>query len=140
MTELEEIQELYRNYLAEAEEVVRTKKFADGIWGFGKHPADHPCHGKLLEDLEAALCAFEKRDPSSEQIREVLSFIYSAPQENRGIPSIYWLLIAAHKLTLPLIGRLDPADARALGRRYGADYPRRTRLPAQDQVFAALER
>ena len=80
MNELERIQELYRGYLAEAEEVLRTKKVTDGLWGFGKHPADHPCHGKFLEDLEAAL-----------------------------------------------------------GERYGADYPRRTRLPAQDQVFAALK-
>ena len=55
MNELERIQELYRGYLAEAEEVLRTKKVTDGLWGFGKHPADHPCHGKFLEDLEAEI-------------------------------------------------------------------------------------
>ena len=137
MNELERIQELYRGYLAEAEEVLRTKKVTDGLWGFGKHPADHPCHGKFLGDLEAALG--ELADLPSAQIREILAYVYRAPLEKRRDPSIHWLLIAAHKLTLPLLDRLDPADARALGERYGADYPRRTRLPAQDQVFAALK-
>ena len=81
----------------------------------------------------------ELADLPSAQIREILAYVYRAPLEKRRDPSIHWLLIAAHKLTLPLLDRLDPADARALGERYGADYPRRTRLPAQDQVFAALK-
>ena len=55
-------------------------------------------------------------------------------------PSVYWMLLAVHGLTQPLIARLRPEDAQAMYLWYQKAYPRRERLPVQNQVLEALKR
>ena len=52
----------------------------------------------------------------------------------------YWMLLAVHGLSLPLIGRLSAPDADGLYRSYAKAYRRWERLPVQEQVLAALKK
>ena len=70
----------------------------------------------------------------------MLAYIYRAPSEHREPLTAYWMLQAVHGLTVPLIGFLDPSDARTLGEEYAGTYRRRDRFPAQKKALAALKK
>lgn len=137
MTLLEELQSLYAGYLIKAQQLERERKPADGLLGMGNGPASDPCHDRFAQELESLLRRMDSL-PSSE-LFQALSWIYNAPLSHRDIPTAYWMLQAVHGLTVPLIPRLSPEDARALRMQYQEAYPRWERLPAQKQVLAALK-
>ena len=140
MTGLAEIRSLYQEYLDAAERVERERKPGDGLFGLGKKPSDDPCHERFTTALETALRDFAAPGPDSRQVREVLAHIYEAPVEHREPASAYWMLNAVHGFTLELIERLSTEDAAALLARYAEAFPRRERLPVQQQVYTALKR
>ena len=139
MSGLPEIRALYDAYLETALALEADRKPGQGLLGFGKKPADDPCHPQFAEDLRVALAELEAEDPDSARRRAVLELILFAPTEHREPLSVYWMLVAVHGLTPSLIRGLDPADAAALGDRYGKTYPRWERLPIQKDVFRALK-
>lgn len=137
---LDSIQALYHDYLAKAEVCERNRKPAEGLLGFGKKPADDPCHDQFASDLEQALRQLTEQSPTSQTIRNVLSYIYEMPLQHQEPVSIRWMLEAVHGLTHDLIGGLHSADAEKLLKQYEANYPRRTRLPVQNQICDALRK
>ncbi|MCR5089506.1 MAG: hypothetical protein K6C08_08350 [Oscillospiraceae bacterium] len=130
----------YETYLEQALTAERNRKPGEGLFGFGKKPADDPCHDRFVADLEAMLTEFGETAPSSEETAGVLRRMYEAPRINREPQSAYWVLLAVQKLTLPLIERLDSEDTAKLLEYYRKAYPRRERLPVQDQILAALKK
>lgn len=140
MALLEELQGLYQAYREQFQQQERARKPLSGVFGLGAGPGDAPCHQQFSQELERLLEDAAARGLPSGEIRQALEFIYRDPQELRGSRenAVYWMLLAAHRLTLPLAAQLDPADAGALYEAYQRDYPRRNRLPAQKEVSAAL--
>jgi len=65
--------------------------------------------------------------------------MYSVPLKHRDNNMIYWMFTAVHTLALDLIACLDRPDAEALFLKYGRDYPRWERLPAQKKTLKALK-
>lgn len=139
MTTLDGIRCLYTGYLSEARLVEQERKPTDGLLGFGPKPADAPCHDRFAKDLESLLDAIMEEEPGPALVREVLTYIYRAPLENREPLSAYWMLLAVHGLTVGLIDKLDRADAEKLWKQYQKDYPRWDRLPAQEEVLSLLK-
>lgn len=139
MTELERIQRLYQDYLAEVDRLERARKPGEGLLGMGGGPADAPCHDRFAKDLETVLRALSGARLPPDQVRAVLEYIYHIPVEHRDSKTAYWMLAAVHSLTLELAGQLAPADAKALRGQYTRDYPRWERLPAQKRVLSALD-
>ena len=129
------VRDIYRDYIQKAEELEKARKFTDGLFGFGSKPADHPCQDQFVTDLEAVLTEEEIDDS---EVRPILQFMYTKPQEHRKPESIYWMLLAVHGLTERLIDRLPPEEAADLLRQYEKDYPRWGRLPCQKKVIAKL--
>lgn len=134
------IRALYETYLDTVEMLERNRKPGDGIFGLKGGPADDPCHDRFADDLEAAIADFSAQEPSSEEIRGVLEYMYDLPSSHRDSKTAYWMLIAVHGLTPPLIGGLSAADAAALCERYGSEYRRWERLPVQKQVLNVLKK
>lgn len=138
---INEICALYDAYLEKVEELERNRKVTDGLLGITKGPKDDPCHDWFADELEIRLSDFAAADPSPEEIRSLLEYMYRAPLENRDNHIIYWMFTAVHSLVLEtdLIGRLDRKDASDLYRQYSEDYPRWERLPAQKKTLKALK-
>lgn len=134
------IRALYETYIDTVETLERNRKPGDGLLGLKPGPADDPCHDRFADELGAAIAEYASEGPSSEEARAVLEHIYTLPSAHREPQSIYWMLVAVHGLTPPLIDRLSPADANALARLYAGEYRRWERLPAQQQVLAALKK
>lgn len=137
---MNELEELYRAYLEKVIQLEKERKPGDGLFGIGKSPADDPCHDKFAEELENLLNRFAVRNPESAEIREVVSFIYRMSSEHREPASAYWMLNAVHGLTLHLIARLLPNDAKVVFDEYKDAYPRAMRLPVQKKVYLALKK
>ena len=136
----EELETLCMNYLGEAEQVERARRPGDGLFGFGKKPADDPCHDRFAADIKQWLDDFRRSKPDSAEIRGVLEFVYCAPKNHPEPKSAYWMLIAVQSLTKELIPMLNRTDAAALAEAYTGLYKRRERMPAQKQLLDALNK
>jgi hypothetical protein len=135
---LSRIEALYDAYLLTAAELEKNRKFGDGILGLRPGPADDPCHQHFAGELEALLreCAAEA---SSAEAAEILRLLFDKADDRRMPLSAYWMLIAVQGLGRELIGLLSPGDAAVLLTFYRRRYPRRVRLPVQDQILKQLK-
>lgn len=138
---LDEIISLYEAYLEEFYQLERKRKPMEGAFGFGGGPNNYPCHSRFAEDLEQLLQRFAAQSPSSQEVGEVLRYIYFTAPENWQVePSVYWMLMAVHSLTMELVQLTDSSEAGPLYDTYRSVYPRRSRLPAQEKLLALLKK
>ena len=140
MADASRIRTLYETYIDTVETLERNRKPGEGLLGLKPGPADDPCHDRFVDDLTAALEEYAAEEPTSEETRSVLEYVFTVPLSHCEPKSAYWMLAAVHGLTQPLIGRLSPADASALARLYAGSYRRWERLPAQKQALSALKK
>lgn len=137
---LGQVQELYEGYFAEFRRLEQGRRGGAGMFGLTNGPRNYPCHEKFAHDLERLLKETEET-LSPDQAEEIVEYILFAPQSReREHDAVYWMLLAVHGMTAGLAGRLDPAAAAGLLARYEELYPRRERLPAQEQAAAALKK
>ena len=140
MTQLERIQQLYRDYIIQAEELEKNKRPADGLFGLSSKPADDACHEQFIQHLNALMAEFQLEGIDSASLRDVLAMVFFAAQAHREPASIYWMLIAAHSAAPDMIPLLEKADAQALYDQYCQVYKRSARLPVQKKVVKELEK
>lgn len=137
---LRSLRALTSAYLDRVAELERNRKFPEGLFGIKGGPKDDPCHERYAEDARALLTAFAASKPGSEDTAAVLRELFSAAEANRDAQCAYWMLIAVQGLGLPLVEALTPADAAALCGAYRKQYPRRMRLPVQDEILKRLQK
>ncbi len=138
METLLKLRALYERYLDRAAEAERSAKPLAGAFGMKGGPADDPCHGRFADELKELLKDFAQNDPDPDEARALLEEIFAASKQ--PCPKCaYWMLLAVHNLTEPVIACLRTEDARTLRERYRGDYPRHRRLPSQDNVLRWLK-
>lgn len=140
MIYLERTQQLYRDYMAEVARVrqrQREKGGLSGLFGFLR-PDQDPCHERFVEDLTAVLELAAREGASPEETRELLHFIYRESGSYENDKVLYWMLLAAHALTRPLLPLLDPADAAELAAWYAKKHPKSGLLPNQKILLTEL--
>ena len=140
MSSLEELRQLYPDYLEQVRRAEQSRKPLEGYMGFGRRLGTESCHAAFAQDLEALLGEIAAQAPDSGEVRAILEYIYRAPQEHRKPLAVYWMLIAVHGPTVGLIERLDRKDVQELWTEYKKLYQRGDRLPVQKQVLAALKK
>ncbi len=131
--------ELYERYLQEAESAERSRDVGAGLFGLRGGPADDPCHDRFAERLHALYGELAAQGPESAVVRELLTYACTAPGQNRGIRSAYWMLIAVQGLCRPLIALLTPSDARSLRELWESSFKRSERLPVQVKLIKELK-
>ncbi len=130
--------EIYAAYLGEVEQLERSRKYGEGIFGLKGGPGDSPCHDRFAETLHGFYESFAAGKPDSAAVRELMEYVCTAPIENPQPLTGYWMLIAVQSLTQPLIGLLEAGDARALAELYEKSYRRFERMPVQVELIKAL--
>lgn len=134
----DEIRAIYADYLEKAREAERRRRPGDGLFGFGRKPADDPCHADFLKALREAVEALAQTGSDGE-MAETLRLICDAPSAcAQEPPGIYWTLVAAHGAMPAGIPSLDRREARELYEHYAAAWPKVRRMPVQRQVLKAL--
>lgn len=139
MSWLGDVRALYDGYIARAEQLEREKKIGDGLFGFPGGPKDDPCHDRFAGALERLLSDMARQRPASDEVREVLAYVFTAADAHREPRTVYWMLEAVHGLTADLAALLTQEDAQALRDAYVKSYPRWKRLPSQKKALAALD-
>ncbi|MBR4710959.1 MAG: hypothetical protein IKP10_02930 [Clostridia bacterium] len=132
----EELRALYARYLEEAGSLEKKKRFTDGLFGFGRRTADHPCHERLAADVHEAVRAMAGE--GSPGLAEALRLIADAPGEHPEPPSIHWTLVAAQNAILGAVPALTPAEAAGLYAHFEHTHPRSRRMPNEEQILKAL--
>lgn len=136
----ERIKNAYIEYLGSMEEAAKSRRPVDGLLGFSWSEADR-IQDKFASELCSAVEDYAAGQPGSPAAAEVLRFMYAQahdfPDRDSGT---YWMLLASHRFSLPLVDLLDAADAQAMREFYEAEFPKRERFPVQKNVLAALKK
>lgn len=130
---------LLEDYLADARKLERSRKPTE-LFGLKFGPSDDPLHERFARDMAALLGDFAAGEPDSAGLRAVLEKLFAAAKECTEPKSAFWMLVAVQGLSRELIPGLDRADAASLVRDYEAAWPRRARLPIQDEVLKLLKK
>ena len=137
--ELQELQELYRQYVLEYEGIRKKASFTDGLFGFGNDPKKDPCHMRFYGNVESWVKAFAAGSPSEEEAYAVTHFLLTAAEDHRKKPE-EWIMLAAQGLSKDLIGLLSSEHCADLESWYDHVYPRRIRLPIQNDIHKLLHK
>ena len=135
----EEFSATMAEYEEAVTEVQKNRKMFDGVFGMGNHPGNAPCHDTLDRKIQA-MCTQAGETPDAGQIREMLEAVYAAPLAWKGPEYARLMLVAVQRHTLPLIPLLPERDRAELGAWYQEAWPRRKRMPVQEDVLKALKK
>ena len=136
---MEVLQQLYADYLAEATEVRRKAPRFAGIFGLGEDPRNHPCHETFYRNVEKWTEDFVAAKPNRESALELAKFFLEEPQKHRDSEG-YWFMYVCIGFIRSLIPFLQPEDCKALAERFNGIYPRRERMPVQQETFKMLQK
>lgn len=137
---MQRLKDQYVKYLSEAEQARRKAGLCDGLFGMGNDPRKHPCHGSFYEAVETWAAGFLKENPCGDECAEAAAWILKAADLYRENQDVFWYMYAAQIHALPIIAKLNRADAKHLLQWYDRAYPARDRMPVQDQVYRALKK
>ena len=134
----EKLETLISDYTSNLKKLPEKYKFFAGFLGIGKGPKDDPLHGEFFSSVEKlALEASDSEDyPAVRDFTEALLFASSGIDDRN--PS-YLYLTAIQRHALPLLARLSGDDKAAFLARYEKEYPKKRRLPVQNDIIKALK-
>lgn len=136
---MDSLRQLYADYLAEAYKVRKNASAFAGIFGLGDDPRKHPCHEVFYHNVEKWMEEFVASGPACELAGEVASFLLEEPGKHRDKEG-YWFLYACLGFIRSLIPFLSGEDCKALAARMNELYPRRERMPLQQETFKLLQK
>ena len=84
---LQQLRERYRRYDEEATQVRKKAAPADGLFGFGNDPKNHPCHEQFYEDVGKWTKEFLETQPSPGDSLDAARFLIEAPRTCAGAGS-----------------------------------------------------
>ena len=134
----EELQGILAEYDQAVQELQKKRKALDGILGLGNHPGNAACH-ELMDRQVEALCRKAGEEGSPGERAALVRTIFETESAWRGPEYARLMLVAIQRHTLGILPGLEKADRDALAAWYQKQYPRRKRLPVQEQVLAALK-
>ena len=136
---IQNLDAILQDYLAAVQELQKGRKLFDGLLGMGSRPGDAPCHDELDKKI-AALCAQAAELEDADGKAAFLEALFQAEGSWTGPEYARWMLVAVQRHALAVIPALPEESRRAMAVRYEKKYPRRRRLPVQDQLLAALKK
>ena len=139
MTYLEEFQEIMTEYDAAVDEVQKNRRGFDGFMGLGHHPGNAACH-EIMDKKVAELCGRAAAEGTSAEAAVLTEAVLKKENSWEGPEFARLMLKAIQRHALPVIPRLGPEDRKNLEEWYNRIYPRRQRLPAQEDVLKALKK
>ncbi len=137
---LQELAQAFADYRLELEDSERKRRPADGLFGFGHSPQQDACHERFDGRVERIAGRMAEAGPSPGEAERAVRMILFPEGETPWPLAAQWMLRAAERHTLALIPFLGEGAAASIGKEYGRRYPVWDRLPAQKQVYKALQR
>jgi len=136
---MEALRKLYTDYLEEVIEVRRKAPRFAGVFGLGEDPRKHPCHTVFYENVSKWAEEFVAAQPSRDAALEAAWFFLEEPKKHEETES-YWFMYVCVGFIRNLIPCLKAEDCKALAERFNSLYPRRERMPVQQETFKMLQK
>lgn len=136
---MENLHRLYDNYQTQAKEVRDKAPAFAGVLGLGNDPRRHPCHEQFYADVEGWMGEFLQAEPTPQQAMEVATFLTERPKKCTNEDS-YWFMYACIGFVRSLVSLMTKEDCKALAEKMNVLYPRRERMPVQQQTMKLLQK
>ncbi len=140
MSLTDEFRQMLAEYDENVGEVERKKRPLDGILGFGRVPANDPCHEALDKKAEELVARALAEGTEGREADELTGALLRAESRYTGPSYAGMTLIALQRHAKDLIPRMSPEGRRELLAWYEKQYPRRTRFPIQKEICGLLGR
>lgn len=137
--ELTQLQAIYATYDRELAEANRKSSIFAGIFGQNTmdDPRYAPCNKAFYESAGNWVREFAKSAPSREDTLQACRFLMEAAAKRLNTCT-YWYTLVAQGYMKELIPLLEPGQKAVLAKEYNTLYPKRRRLPIQDEIYAML--
>lgn len=138
MDTLEQLQQIYREYMTAMEE---SESRNAGLWGilntlaYGPGAGDHSSL-RFAENVQELL---RDAQPEPTGRQAIFDYMLDAAWEQRNNNRVSLMLTAVHKFLIPMVNDLDSQQARELLQRYNSLWPRRLRTPVMRDFVRTLE-
>ena len=136
LTQLNEYYEAYEEELMER--YAKASPMA-GFMGMGDHPRDDRCNEIFYYNVEKWVKEFYATKPSQQDAETVAEWILKLAQVHRN-DKTFWFCFAIQAHAKKLIPLMSREKARQLQVWYDDAYPKLERLPAQNEVYKALQK
>ena len=137
---MEQLKNIYMTYERELVTVLQNAKPLAGWFGISNDdPRNAPCHQKFYDAVGAWVGAFARENPSEDRTYEAVMWIMCAAAENRKKPS-YWYYLATQSYVKQLLCFLSKERCAELVKWYDKTYPRRERLPVNDELYSQMKK
>ena len=127
------------NYNEAVKKMTAKLRPGDGLLGFGRDPKRDPCHMEFYEAVGEAVGRMVQEGLNPAEAEDTVRFWSpcSGGAVFRPDPAMREAVQGHARTLVPL---LEPETARELAAWYNKTYPRRRRLPVQNQLLKELER
>lgn len=135
-----EIDTLLAQYIADSDELYRKKTgirtaLAASLGGTNEIKKD-PMHQKFYDDLKQAVETLAQTG-DQEACTQALEVLLQDKQKGHDLVQYGWLM-AAETLSIPLVKLVPDEVLRPLWESYGKRYPKRERLPKQEELYRTM--
>lgn len=138
--EISQLKQLYDQYETDLLEAHKKGSyFAGWLLTNAKDPRTDPCNKIFYEGVGKWVDDFMADRPDRGTALEAARFILEAAAQNRKTP-MYWYYLVSQGYVQKLIPALSSQDCAALYEWYGKTYPRKERLPINDELYKALKK
>ncbi len=134
---MDKLHTLYADYAQAAESARQKAGILANLLGSAGSGQRHPCHEAFYRDVERWVTEFIEGEPAEAQAVEVGQFLLAEPAKHRKEAG-YWFMFAAVGLMGRFLPLLGPESCEGLARQMGSLYPKRERLPVQEQLLRSL--
>ena len=136
--ELTELQEIYSAYEEALGKARRKATLFSGLFGQGSldDPRGNPCNQEFYEKTGAWVEAFAATDAPEDRTLAVCRFILNGALDPKA--PTYWYCLVAQGYVEKLIPKLSAQSCALLQAEYDKHYPRKKRLPIQEQLYKHL--
>ena len=137
---MEQLKEIYRTYERELVTVLQNAKPLAGWFGISNDdPRSAPCHQTFYEAVGKWVSAFVAQRPTPEAVQKAAFLILEAASLSRK-KQTYWYYLATQGYVKELLPLMEKAQCRELLEWYDKTYPRRERLPVNDELYSQMKK
>jgi len=139
MEMVQQLTEIYEQYVRDVEAVRAKAKPVDGLFGMGDDPRKDPCHMAFYDRVEQWTKTFLASDSEQAEVFAAAKILLQTPATHKG-QECFWFLYAAQGFAREMIPRLSAEQCRELRSFYDEAYPKRDRMPVQKEVYKLLKK
>ncbi len=137
MTVLEQLQSCYEVYDVQAKDAKKKESPFAGVFGLGRDSRHDRCHDEFFQKVGELISAFAAEDPPAEEADQVLTWLLTTASQHKNEVT-YWYLYCIHGYAIRVLPFASREHCEELYQWYGSEYPKRDRMPVQQEIYKEL--